>query len=86
MTNNQHVDEFFVCFVFPPLRGYIVSSFVCFFVCLFGLSQLGLGALGLNTYIFTFALYVFGFLATVPTPFVASARARGDEAGAAKWV
>ena len=40
--------------------------------------KIGLGALALNTNIFSFSFYIFNFLATVPTPFVASARARGD--------
>eukprot|EP00904_Undaria_pinnatifida_P005645 jgi/Undpi1/220/HiC_scaffold_1.g00217.m1 len=51
-----------------------------------GGGEVGLGALGLNTYVFAFSFYVFGFFATVPTPFVASARARGDEIGAANLV
>ncbi|CAN0137031.1 unnamed protein product, partial [Ascophyllum nodosum] len=49
-----------------------------------GGSEEGLQAQGLNTYVFTFAFYVFGFLTTVPTPFVAAARAKGDVIGAAK--
>lgn len=47
-------------------------------------AQVGLGALGLNTNVFYFVFYVFDFLATVPTPLVASARAEGDFARAAK--
>ncbi|CAN0453331.1 unnamed protein product, partial [Hapterophycus canaliculatus] len=47
--------------------------------------QIGLGALALNTSIFMFTFCIFGFLATVPTPFVASARAKGDDAGAARY-
>ncbi|CAN0432958.1 unnamed protein product, partial [Ascophyllum nodosum] len=51
-----------------------------------GGSEEGLQAQGLNTYVFTFAFYVFGFLTTVPTPFVAAARAKGDVIGAANLV
>ncbi|CAN0194362.1 unnamed protein product, partial [Pylaiella littoralis] len=51
-----------------------------------GGGEVGLGALALNTSIFTFSYYIFNFLATVPTPFVASARAKGDEDGAARLV
>lgn len=50
------------------------------------LDQVGLGALGLNTNVFYLIVYVFDFLATVPTPYVASARAKGDFDGAARWV
>lgn len=46
--------------------------------------QVGLGALGLNANVFYFVFYIFDFLATVPTPLVASARAEGDFARAAK--
>lgn len=48
--------------------------------------KIGLGALAINSYLFFFSFFVFNFLATVPTPFVASARASGDEVGAARWV
>lgn len=48
-------------------------------------SKIGLGALALNTNIFSFSFYIFNFLATVPTPFVASARARGDADLASRW-
>lgn len=54
-------------------------------VCFFG-SKIGLGALALNTNIFSFSFYIFNFLATVPTPFVASARARGDADLASRYV
>lgn len=51
-----------------------------------GGGEIGLGALAINSYLFFFSFFVFNFLATVPTPFVASARASGDEVGAASLV
>lgn len=53
-------------------------TYLCAFVCVCIWRKIGLGALALNTNIFAFSFYIFNFLATVPTPFVASARARGD--------
>lgn len=47
-------------------------------------NKVGLGALALNNTIFWFSFYIFNFLATVPTPFVAAARASGDQVGAAR--
>ncbi|CAN0433420.1 unnamed protein product, partial [Laminaria digitata] len=69
-----------------PVMSAVDTAYIGRLGSEFGGGEVGLGALGLNTYIFTFAFYVFGFFATVPTPFVASARARGDEIGAAKYV
>ncbi|CAM9520942.1 unnamed protein product [Scytosiphon promiscuus] len=69
-----------------PLMSAVDTAYIGRLGAGLGGGEIGLGALALNTSIFTFSFYIFGFLATVPTPFVASARAKGDNAGAARLV
>lgn len=46
------------------------------------LGPAALAALGVNTAIFTLALFLFNFLSSATTPLVAGALARGDDAAA----
>eukprot|EP00903_Cladosiphon_okamuranus_P014710 g13631.t1 len=61
-----------------PLMSAVDTAYIGRLGADLGGGTIGLGALALNTNIFSFSFYIFNFLATVPTPFVASARARGD--------
>ncbi|CBN77635.1 mate efflux protein, multi antimicrobial extrusion family [Ectocarpus siliculosus] len=69
-----------------PLMSAVDTAYIGRLAAEHGGGEIGLGALALNTNVFTFSFYIFNFLATVPTPFVASARAKGDEKGAARLI
>ncbi|CAM9113438.1 unnamed protein product [Ectocarpus sp. 4 AP-2014] len=69
-----------------PLMSAVDTAYIGRLAAEHGGGEIGLGALALNTNVFTFSFYIFNFLATVPTPFVASARAKGDEQGAARLI
>ncbi|CAM9470074.1 unnamed protein product, partial [Ectocarpus sp. 12 AP-2014] len=69
-----------------PLMSAVDTAYIGRLAAEHGGGEIGLGALALNTNVFTFSFYIFNFLATVPTPFVASARAKGDENGAARLI
>ncbi|CAM9775805.1 unnamed protein product, partial [Ectocarpus fasciculatus] len=69
-----------------PLMSAVDTAYIGRLAAENGGGEIGLGALALNTNVFTFSFYIFNFLATVPTPFVASARAKGDEMGASRLI